>query len=308
MLWTNIKRVTRAGFVNFWRNGFVSLASILVMTITLSVLGSIIFGSALLTSSLEQIKQKVDINVYFVTNADETDILAIKKSLEALPEVSIVTYVSRDQVLADFKQRHQNDEFTLQALDELNENPLGAILNIKAKEPSQYAGIATFLQSKSVSLKDGLPIIDKINYNQNKAAIDKLTHMIDAGQKIGLFLMIILAAISIIITFNTIRLAIYISREEISVMRLVGASSKFVRGPFVIVGIMYGVFSALISIAIFYPITFYLGRATRNFFTGINIYEYYIRNFAQIFLILVGAGIIIGAVSSYLAVRRYLKV
>ncbi len=308
MLWINTKRVIRAGFINFWRNSFVSLASILVMVITLSVLASIIFTSALLTSSLEQIKNKVDINVYFVTTAAEPDILVIKQSLETLPEVAQVTYTSSEQALVEFKKRHENDQFTLQALDELKNNPLGAVLNIRAKEPSQYAGIAEFLQSKSVSQKDGLPIIDKINYNQNKVAIDKLTNIIEAGQKLGLFITVILVLISIMITFNTIRLAIFISKDEIAVMRLVGASSKFVRGPFVIIGIMYGAFAALITAGLFYPITFYLGRATENFFTGINIYSYYLQNFGIIFLVLLGAGIVIGAVSSYLAVRRYLKV
>jgi cell division transport system permease protein len=307
MVWTNTKRVIKAGFVNFWRNGFVSLASILVMTITLFVLGSIIFTSATLNSSLDQIKEKVDINVYFVTTAKEQDIMPIKTSLEALPEVDKVVYTSREQVLADFKKRHENDQFTLQALDELDDNPLGAVLNVKAKEPSQYGSIATFLESKTLSPQDGLPIVDKINYNQNKNAIDKLSAIIDAGQRLGFFLTLVLVAISIMITFNTIRLAIYISREEISVMRLVGASNKYVRGPFVIVGIMYGVVSGIIAMALFYPITYYLGKATANFFTGINIYQYYIVHFGQILLILVGSGVVIGAVSSYLAVRRYLR-
>lgn len=308
MVWTNTKRVIRSGFVNFWRNGFVSLASMLVMVIMLFVIGATIFTNVILTASLDQIKDKVDINVYFVTTAQEDDVLNIKKSLETLPEVKQVTYISREQALATFRDRHQNDQFTLQALDELQDNPLGATLNIKAREPSQYSSIVTFLNSKSISQQDGLPIIDKINYNQNKSAIDKLTHIIDSGQRIGFFLTIALIALAIIITFNTIRLAIYTSREEISIMRLVGASSKYVRGPFVIVGIMYGIFSAIITMALFYPITFYLGRATQNFFGGINVYGYYIHNFAQIFLILICAGVVVGALSSFLAVRRYLKV
>ncbi|MBX4197842.1 ABC transporter permease [Candidatus Parcubacteria bacterium] len=308
MLWTNTKRVVRSGFVNFWRNGFVSLSSILVMTITLFVLGSLIFTYVLLNGALIQIKDKVDINVYFVTTAKEEDIKSIQKSLETLPEVSKVVYSSREDVLADFKKRHENDQFTLQALDELQENPLGAILNVKAKDPSQYAGIVRFLESKSVSQTDGLPIVDKINYNQNKVAIDKLTRIIDSGQRLGLFLLGILIVISIMITFNTIRLAIYISRDEIAVMRLVGASSKYIRGPFVIIGIMYGIFSAIITGLIFLPATYYLGRATANFFTGINVYNYYITHFQYIFPMLLGAGALIGAVSSYMAVRRYLQV
>lgn len=308
MLWTNTKRVIKAGFVNFWRNGFVSLASILVMVITLLFIGSVIFTGVLLNVTLKQVQDKVDINVYFVTSAQETDILSIRKSLEGLPEVASVSYTTREQALAEFKNRHQNDQFTMQALDELNDNPLGAVLNIKAKQPSQYAGIADFLQQKSISQRDGLPIIDKINYNQNKVAIDKLTKIIDSGQRIGFTIILILVLMSIMITFNTIRLTIYIARDEIAVMRLVGASSKYVRGPFVIIGIMYGVSSAILSMALFYPAAYYLGRYTVGFFESVNIYSYYIQNFGEIFLILLGAGVVIGAVSSYLAVRRYLSV
>ena len=307
-MWTNFKRVIKAGFINFWRNGFVSLASLLVMTITLLVLGSIIFVSALLNNALMQIKDKVDINVYFVTTAQESDILAIQKSLNVLPEVAQASYVSSADVLAQFKVRHTNDQYTLQALDELSDNPLGAMINIKAKEPSQYAGIVDFLQSKSLSDTDGLPIIDKINYNQNKYAIDKLTEIIDAGHKLGIFLMAVLVLISVVITFNTIRLAIYVSRDEIAIMRLVGASSKYVRGPFVMVGIMYGIVSTIITSVLFLPITYYLGKATASFFSDINIYSYYILNFGRIFIILLTAGVVIGAVSSFLAVQRYLKV
>jgi cell division transport system permease protein len=308
MLWTNIKRVVKAGFINFWRNGYVSLASLLVMVLTLFVIGSIIFTNVMLTASLEQIKDKVDINVYFVTAAGEEDVKNIQAQIEALPEVKQVTYISREQALADFKARHQNDQYTLQALDELQDNPLGATLNIKANEPSQYSGIVAFLNTESVAQKNGVPIIDKINYNQNKTAIDTLTRMIDAGQRIGIFLTVAFIAISIIITFNTIRLAIYSSREEIGIMRLVGASSKYVRGPFVIVGIMYGVISAVIAMAVFYPITYYLGKATQNFFGGVNVNGYYLQHFAEILLVLLGAGVVIGAVSSFLAVRRYLRI
>lgn len=308
MLWLNIKRVFRSGFINFWRNGFVSLASVLVMVITLFVIGSIIFTSALLTSSLNQIKSKVDINVYLTTTAQEDDILALKKNLQSLPEVQSVEYITRDQALSNFKKRHENDELTLQALDELGDNPLGAILNIRAKETTQYENIATYLQGKNILSHDGVVFVDKVNYTQNKVAIQKLSNIIAAGQKLGLALSLVLSVISILITFNTIRLAIYISREEISVMKLVGASNKYIRGPFVIIGIMYGVVAGIITLLLFYPTTYWLGRATENFFTGINVFNYYISHFPQIFLIIIASGIVIGAVSSFLAVKKYLNV
>ena len=249
----------------------------------------------------------MDINVYLTRTANENDILALKKDLEHLTEVATVNYLSRDEALANFKKPHQNDQFTLQALDELGENPLGATLNIKAKDPSQYQSIAQFLGSRS-ALSDGTAIIDKVNYFQNKEAIDRLINIIDSSNRLGFILTVLLVIISVLITFNTLRLVIYMSRDEISVMRLVGASRNYIRGPFFVAGAIYGFISALITLIIFYPITLWLGRTTENFFVGLNVFHYYTANFGQIFLSIIVSGISIGAVSSYLAVRKYLKV
>jgi cell division transport system permease protein len=262
-----------------------------------------------LKSTLDQIKEKVDINVYFVTTASENEILAMKKNLEQLPEVMPpVVYVTKEDALADFKKRHQNDEFTLQALEELGENPLGATLNIKAKDPSQYESIARYIESKRTSSIGTDSIIDKVNYYQNKDAIDRLTRIINSANNLGFVLTLFLVAISILITFNTIRLVIYMSRDEISVMRLVGASDRYIRGPFFVAGSIYGFLSAIITLVIFYPVTLWLGDKTADFFVGLNIFHYYLSNFGQIFLIIIGSGIVIGSISSYLAVRKYLRV
>jgi len=308
MIWLNIKRIVKTGFVNFWRNGFVSLSTILVMTVTLFVIGSVIFLSVILRTSLDELRNKVDVNVYFVTSAQESDILVLKKSIESLPEVAQVEYVSREQVLDNFKKRHENDSLTLQALDELGENPLGAALNIRAVETSQYEGIAKFLEGRNVVSTDGAPIIDKVNFYQNKVAIDKLTKIIDSSERLGFAITTVLIVLSILITFNTIRLIIYISREEVSVMKLVGASNKYIRGPFMMSGLMYGVLSGVLVLLIFYPLTYWLGKATANFFSGLNVFDYYLSNFGQISLIIVGTGIVLGALSSALAISKYLKV
>ena len=184
---TSFKRILRAGFLAFWRNSVVSVSSVFVMTITLSVIGSIIFTQVTLQTTLAQISDKVDVNVYFVTTAEEEDILALKTALEGLPEVATTEYVTKDKVYEEFRTRHENDSLTLQALDELAENPLGAILNIRAKETSQYASIAQFLDTSDLLKKNETPIIDKVNYQQNKIAIDKLAAIIASSEKIGLF-------------------------------------------------------------------------------------------------------------------------
>lgn len=309
-MWVTLKRILKSGFISFWRNSFVSFASIYVMVVTLFVIGSLIFFSAILDTVLAYTKDKVDVNVYFVTKATEESILALKKSVEALPEVEEVSYSTREQELADFRKRHENDQLTLQALDELGENPLGAALAIKTKEPSQYEGVAKFLTEQGTAQSDGSSIVDKVNYYQNKDVIDQLTRIINAAETAGTIVTVVFVCASVLITFNTIRLAIYVSREEIGIMRLVGASNFYARGPFIVEGMMYGIFAAVIVLVLFWIITFYLGEKTENFFgdMNINVFTYYVSNFANIFFVVVFSGIGLGAVSSWLAVRKYLKV
>jgi len=307
MMWINVKRVFRTGFIQFWRNGVVSLSAVLVMTITLFVIGLIIFTSAMLTRSLQAIEDKVDVNVYFTTTAEEPAILAIKENLEALDEVAFVEYVTPEQALQNFIERHQNDRRTLEALYELDDNPLGAILNVKAHQPSQYDGVATYLNTNYTVDSPG-SIIENINYFKNKEAIDRLSQIIDAGETLGVIVTLIFIAISVVITLNTIRLAMYISRDEIHVMKLVGASGKFITGPFIVTGAMYGLVASIITLILFWPLTYWLGPMTQRFFVEINIFEYYINSFGQMFLLIVGSGLVIGSISSLLAIKRYLRI
>jgi cell division transport system permease protein len=308
MFWINLKRILKTGVFNFWRNSTVSLASVMVMMVTLMVIGLTIFSGAILDNSLGELRNKVDINVTFVTTAQEEDIFQIRHSLESLPEVSMVTYVSRDEALEAFKERHAGDQTILAALEELGENPLGATINIKAKDPSQYQSVAEFLQSDNALSSAGVPIIDRINYFQNKVAIERLTGIISSTDRLSFAAAILFVAISVLIAFNTIRLTIYIARDEIAVMRLVGASTSYIQGPFVVLGVIYGLVAAIFALLLFVPLTHWLGGATANFFVGLNLFTYYVNNFPVIFVIILLSGIAIGAVSSALAIRRYLRV
>lgn len=278
------------------------------MTVTLFVIGTTLFLGALLQSSLDQLRDKVDINIYFTTDAPEEQILALQESLNNLPEVAATEYTSREQALANFRDRHADDELTIQALDELGENPLGASVGVRANETDQYESIANFLADQTALTQGEDAIIENVNFEQNKVAIERLSQIIEGAQTIGVAAIAFLIIVSIVITFNTIRLAIYTAREEITVMRLVGANNRYIRGPFIVEGIMYGAASGLLALGLFYPVTLWLGNATERFFGGINLFQYYVNNFAEIFLLVVGAGILLGVVSSYLAVRRYLRV
>lgn len=306
MLWITIKRIIKAGFVNFWRNGSVSLSAVFVMVIALFMIGSTLLLTAFLGTALKDLQDKIDISIYVSTTAPESAILELKSQIETLSEVKKVTYISREQALETFRARHANDHRIIQALDEVGTNPLTAVLTVKAKEPGQYEGIAKFLENKSSLAPDALSIVSKVNYSDNKVAIDRLSRMIAGVQKLGGIITVVLVGISILITFNTIRLAIYIARDEINVMRLVGGSNEYIRGPFVVEGMIYGLVSGILTIIMLYPITYWLKNATQGFYGGIDLLNYFVANFSDIFFIIILSGIVLGAVSSYLAVRKYL--
>ena len=306
MFWTTIKRIIKAGFINFWRNGSVSLSAIFVMVIALSIITTTILTTAFLGTALKELQDKIDINIYLVQSAQESSIEDLKDRLETLTEVKEVTYISRDQALEQFRARHENDQRILQALEEVGENPLTAVLNIKAKEPSQYAGIAAFLGGRAAS-GGVLSIIDKVNYNDNKVAIERLVRVIAGVKKLGSFFTIVMVGISVLITFNTIRLAIFIAREEIGIMRLVGGSRGYIRGPFVVEGVMYGLVAGILTVIIFYPVTYWFRNTTQGFYGGVDLQHYFVANFLEIFSIVILSGVVLGAVSSYLAVRKYLN-
>ncbi len=306
MFTTSLKRIIRSGIQNFRRAGTVSVASVCVVTVTLSVITSLILFQSILQSSLNDLKNRVDISIYMTTDADEANILSLKDKISQLPEVSTVEYVSRDQALDNFKVKHSNDYVTLQALGELSDNPLGAILNIRAKDVSQYESISRFLSEDNPSMHSYVKDIERINYAQNKVVIERLTSMINGARSLGFAITLILSIISVIITFNTIRLAIFISREEIGVMRLVGAENKYIRGPFIIEGILYGIISSLLTLIIFIPLSIWIGN-NLNDWLGVNLFHYYLANMFQIFCIILLSGLIICVLSSILAVRKYLN-
>lgn len=307
MFWVNFKRVFRSGWINFRRNGLVTYAAVLVTTITLSVATAIFLFQAVMHRTLSGLQNQVDIAVYFTVDAPEERILALQETLQELPEVDRVDYTSADEEVFAFRQRHTNDYLTLQALDELGNNPFGGSLRIKAKDSSQYESIANVLEGDSQIARDNAQIIDRINFSQNKVVIDRLNSLIVNARRIGLSITVFLSLISIIIMFTTVRLTIYMVREEIGIMRLVGASGSYIRVPFLIEGMLYGFFAWIVTFVLFLPLTYFLGVHATDLI-GLNVYTYYLNHFFAIGGTVLLVGVCLGIVSSYLAVRKYLNV
>ncbi len=306
--WTNIRRMITSGAKDFTRGGAVTVATVLIMTVTMGIIASMIFLSAILGGTLESIKDKVDVNVYFVQSASEDEILEVAEKVRQLPEVKEVTYTSREQALVEFRERHATDQLTLQALDEIGANPLNASISVKAKDPAEYGSIVEFLSNDPTLVSGGTSIIHRVNYYQNKEVIDRLSAAMNTTKSTGVAIVILFAIASIVIAFATIRLAIYSSRDEIAVMRLVGASNMYIRGPFIVAGVIAGVLAALITLVLLFPISWFAGDALESWLSGFNLFSYYLSNFASVFLILLGSGIALGSLASLIAVRTYLRI
>lgn len=305
VLW---KRTILAGLRGFYRNRTVSLSSIFILTITLSIITSFYLFRAVFDYTLEQVKEKVDVRVYFTVDATENQVSQVKAKLLGLNDVKTVNYTSREQALLDFKKKHEGDQLTLQALDELGDNPFGASLSVIAKDTSRYQAIADQLSEGSGLLGDSKGVVDKVNYYQIKDSIDKLNSIIGWTNTVGFWLSIVFVLMSCMIVYNTIRLAIFVYRDEIAVMKLVGASNMFIRGPFIVESILYSIAATVITLAIFFPATIWVTRKTVFFFEGLNINSFYTAHFIELALTLVVFGSILTVISSLLAVRKYLKV
>ncbi len=297
-----ISRIFKSGWLSFWRNKWLSSAAISIMSLAILGLTSLLLVNVLVDSLTTNLEDKIDVSVYFNLDADEDDILNLRGDLIKLSEVKSVEYVSTEEALLRFKEKHQDNDVLIQSLEELESNPLEASLNIKAQQASQYETIVGFFNQSSYD-----QIIDKINYLENKAVIARLSSITNTIRQLGFIILVILAIMAVVVSFNTIRLTIYSARKEIKVMKLVGASNWFVRGPFVVEGALYGVIAALISLLILYPLVWYISPKVTSYLPGTDLFYFYQTNFLALFLLQVGVGIALGTVSSLVAIRRYLE-
>lgn len=296
------KRIFNAGWLNFKRNSYVSFGTTGVMTLVLLLFAGLLVVNYISNQIVVGLEDKVDVTVYFKQDASEDSIMAVKSDLESQSNVQQVTYVSQDQALNDFKTRHAGDALIQQSLAELSDNPLQASLNIKAKDSNQYAAIVNFLEGDKFR-----PLVDKINYYENQAVISRVEGISNGLRNYGLLATLLLAAIAVLVTFNTIRLTIYNQHHEIEIMRLVGGSSWHIKAPYLIEGGLYGVFAALITTVIFYPSLWLISSKVNVILPGVSLIGYFGRNAFEFIPLMLVTGVALGVISSFVAIRRFLK-
>jgi len=299
------KRIFKLGWQSFSRDGGLAAATIFILVIVITLVSSLFILKEVSQFLIAAIQEKVDISVYFKERALETKILNIKEEISKIPEVKEVKYVSREEALKTFVQRQKGNPVIMEtlALPEVRDWRPPASLNIKAWEASQYGVIANFLEHPVYE-----DLIEKVDYFQRKPVIEKIFAITSGMEKAGWITAIVLVIVAILVTFNTIRLAIYNFREEIKIQRLVGAGNWFIRGPFLVQGAISGISAFLICLLIFSLICWGLSPKIEIFFPGLNIFQIFVSNFWLIILIQLSTGILLGVISSTLAIRKYLKV
>lgn len=296
------KRIFRTGWLNFKRNSYLSFGTTGIMALVLLLFSGLMVLNYVSGQIVSGLEDKVDVSVYFKSDASEDQVMSVKQDLESQPAVASVTYISKDQALADFKSKHAGDALIQESLAELADNPLQSSLNIKAKDSSQYADIVTFLEGNKFR-----PVVDKINFYENEAVINRVESISRGVGNWGLVATLVLAFIAVLVTFNTIRLTIYNQKNEIEIMRLVGGSNWHIKAPYLIEGALYGIFASIIAIVVFYPTLWFVSSKAAVLIPGVSLISYFVSNVFEFVPLIFVLGIALGIISSFVAIRRFLK-
>jgi len=296
-------RIVKNGFISFKRSGSSNIGTIFVLVITLSIITSLFLIQGTLYFISSSFQEKLGLTVYFQPQTSADDIYQFKNSVSGLPEVKRVIFISKEQALNDFKNRHKNDPLTIKALDVLGENPFYDSLNIQTQNASQYQTLNKFLAQNSFK-----NIIYKVDYAQKEKVINRLSSFISNLKKVGLIVSLIFVLVAILVTFNTIKLSISFARRDIETTKLIGGSNWFAQGPFVIQGFICGLLAGLITLFIFFFLNYFLGPKLKVILIGFDVFRYFMKNILILFLINLVGGIGIGILSSWLAVKKYSRV
>ncbi len=303
---TFLTRTLRFAFTDFWRNFWLSLITVTIVFIALFSINSLLLIKNVSDYTLQTVEKKIDVSVFITPKTDENIILDLRARLLGFSEVKEVIYISADESLQSLRTRHANDETVLQAVEELGENPLGAQLIIQANSTNDYAPIIELLNEDRYDV-----IIADKNFDEHTYIIERVSTVTERIRSFALALSILFGVIAIIVVFNTLRVIIYTHREEIAIMRLVGATTWFIRMPYLWQSVMYAVFALGGFILIWYPLVGLIQPYVNGLFADgsrIDLIGYYSTNFFLIFGAELASLILILGVASIIATQKHSKV
>jgi cell division transport system permease protein len=302
-MFLTLGRTIKSGWVNFYRNGYLSVAAVSVMLLCLFTVSSLYIIVLTADNILQNMQEKVNVSVYFKASVSEEAILNAKKDLDNFSEIKSVEYITKEQALENFKKNSATEPVILQSLEEIGENPLLSYLVIQANNANQYDLVGEYLQN--ASFKDE---ISRVNYGKNKEIIDRLNSIVAEVRKIGLGIAGLFSIISLLIISNTVRITIYTHRKEVEVMRLVGASNNYIRLPFIFEGIIYGFVASVISTLLLFIVLKTSEQFTTHLIPSVNLVSLYLSNLVVILGMQILIGAFLGTLSSWFAIRKYLKI
>jgi len=304
-MFTSFKRIFNFALQDFSRNKGISIAAIFVLVVTIMIVTGLFFFHGLSQFLISEIQDRIDITAYFKDDVEEQNILTVRDEiLKMSPNIKSVEYVSKDQAMQVFNEKHKDNAVLARALEEVGTNPFLPSLNITTNgDPVQYAEVSNVLQTANFS-----KFIEKVDFSQKKATIEKVFSITSNINSFGIALSIILVILAMLVVFNTIKLAVDSSKEEISTMRIVGASDWFVRGPFIIQGAIYGFIACIISLLISGIFAYFLSPKIGVILPGFSAFGYFLSNIWILILIQLIFGIGVGVISSFIVVKKYLDV
>jgi cell division transport system permease protein len=304
MAFVTANRLVKSGFTNFFRNIWLSLAATSIMTITLFIISTIFVLYTLTNLSIENIKDKVGITAYFNNQTSEREILNVKAEIELMPNVESVQYIPKTVAKEIFLEIHKNEPLLLETINEFkdSENPLPNSFAIRATDLEQYASISETLRSDRYA-----PYFERVR--DNSKVIDRLFSITNTIKNLGVVLTAVFVVVTIMVMFNTIRLTIYNRRQEVEIMRLVGATNWYIRLPFIIEGMLYGVIATILTSAIMFAALFYMSDRVQQLLSLDSIGGSLTNAMMlQIVILNVTLGLGLGIIASSIAMRRYLRI
>lgn len=297
-------RIMKLGITNFWRNSWLSFAATLIMTLTLIIITIFVILTLVIGRTTDVIRAKMDVSVYFKETATTDQIIDLQRQVANRNDVKEVRYISKDEAIEKCKTQTQCKKVII--FNNPGENPLPRSLDIKPISADNLDQIAQF-----VGQEEFKPMIDNISYQDNRMMMERIIAFTAFTKEIGWFLSIVFAFISIFVILNTVRLAIFTRRDEIEIMRLVGASDAFIKVPFVVEGTMYGFLATIFAMGLQWVGLLAIGPRIEKYF-GVEMLQQLNSFFISYFWMILGlelcVGVLIGVCCSLISVKKYLKV
>lgn len=301
----SLNRIIRFSFQNFWRNAWLSFVTISILTLTLLSINFFIALNALFDYSLLTVEEKVNITVHFQQTAQESEVKTFLASLSSLPDVATTEVRTKEEALEKFRTTFKGDQHIQESLQEMEGNPLPSSVIIRAKDIQRYDSILAFINDPRYQ-----GIIERQTFVDRTKFIERLQDLKVNVQRIGAGVTIFFALIAALIVINTIRMTIFTRRREVGIMKLVGATNRFIRAPLFLEGIWYSVAAVLLTILIVFPLISTLQPYLNHLFENspFDILAYFSDNFGTIFGTQFAAIVLLNTLASYVAIGRYLKV